>query len=101
MRRYHDQTGDLHRFVSVEGRIAATTVDGTLLVPVVADHAVWNAQVAAFAESVARAAGSDPELGKARVLVSGTLSERAREEMQGLGLDVIERALEAASPPSE
>jgi len=101
MRRYHDETGDLHRFVAVEGRIAATTADGTLLVPVVADHAVWSAPVAAFAESVARAAGSDPELGKARVLVSGTLSERAREEMQSLGLDVTERALEAASPPSE
>ena len=101
MRRYHDETGDLQRFVAVDGRIAATTADGTLLVPVVADHAVWNAPVAAFAESVARAAGSDPELGGARVLVSGTLSERAREEMQGLGIDVTERALEAATPPSE
>ncbi|MGI9591257.1 MAG: hypothetical protein ACR2P8_07805 [Myxococcota bacterium] len=101
MRRYQDQTGDLQRFVAVEGRIAATTSDGTLLVPVVADHAVWNAPVAAFAESVARATGSDPELGRARVLVSGTLSERARTEMQGLGIDVTERALEAATPPPD
>ncbi len=101
MRRYHDETGDLKRFVAVDGQIAATTTDGTLLVPVVADHAIWNAPVAAFAESVARAAGRDPELGGARVLVSGTLSDRARQEMQGLGIDVIERALEAASPSSE
>jgi hypothetical protein len=54
---------------------------------------------------VARATGSDPGLGRARVLVSGTLSERAREEMQGLGIDVTERALEAAAegatPPSD
>ena len=71
-----------------------------LLVPVVADHAVWNAPVAAFAESVARATGSDPGLGRARVLVSGTLSERAREEMHGLAIDVTERALEAAGDPS-
>jgi hypothetical protein len=35
------------------------------------------------------------------VLVSGTLSERARQEMQGLGIDVTERALEAATPPSD
>jgi hypothetical protein len=100
MRRYHDETGTLQRFVAVDGRIAATTADGTLLVPVVADHATWNAPVAAFAESVARAAGRDPKLGKARVLVSGTLSERAREEMQGLGLDVTERALQTSSPSS-
>ncbi len=85
----------------VDGRIAATTADGTLLVPVVADHAIWSAPVAAFAEAVARAAGGDPELAGARVLVSGTLSDRARQEMQGLGIDVIERALEAASPSSE
>ena len=101
MRRYHDETGDLKRFVAVDGRIAATTTDGTLLVPVLADHATWNAPVAAFAESVARAAGRDPALGGARVLVSGTLSERARQEMRGLGIDVTERALEAATPPSE
>lgn len=101
MRRYHDETGDLQRFVAVDGRIAATTTDGTLLVPVLADHATWNAPVAAFAESVARAAGRDSELGGARVLVSGTLSERARQEMQGLGIDVTERALEAATPPSD
>jgi hypothetical protein len=100
MRRYQEQTGELRRFVAVEGRIAATTADGTLLVPVVADHAVWNAPVAAFAEAVARAAGGDPELAKARVLVSGTLSERAREEMQGLGIDVREHALEASRAPS-
>jgi hypothetical protein len=101
MRRYHDETGDLKRFVAIDGRIAATTTDGTLLVPVLADHATWNAPVAAFAESVARAAGRDPALGGARVLVSGTLSERARQEMRGLGIDVTERALEAATPPSE
>lgn len=100
MRRYQEQTGDLQRFVAVDGRIAATTADGTLLVPVMADHATWNAPVAAFAESVARAAGRDPGVGRTRVLVSGTLSDRAREEMQGLGLDVTERALEAASPSS-
>ena len=36
-----------------------------------------------------------------RVLVSGILSERARTEMQGLGIDVTERALEAATPSSD
>lgn len=99
MRRYQDETGDLRRFVAVDGRIAATTADGTLLVPVVADHAVWDAPVAAFAEAVARAAGGDPGVAKARVLVSGSLSERARQEMQGLGIDVREHALDAGDPP--
>lgn len=97
MRRYGDQTGSLERFVTVGGRVAAYTEDGTLLVPVLGDHSSWTQGVASFAESMATAAGQDPEVTRTRLLFSGSLSERAREEMERLGLTVGEQTLPGSS----
>lgn len=94
MRRYRDETGSFERFVSVGGHVAATTADGTLLVPVLGEHATWTRGVASFAESLARAAGEDPEVTRTRLLFSGSLSERARREMERLGLAVSDDELE-------
>jgi hypothetical protein len=94
MRRYNSQGGGLQRILQVEGQVAAFTADGTLIVPVVADHAVWTERVAGFAESVAKAAGESPDAAKARFLFSGSLSDRALEEIQSLGIDVTPNALE-------
>ena len=101
MRGYHQQVGSLERFVTVGGRVAARAEDGTVVVPMTADHALWTPGVAAFAESVARAAGSDPDLAKTRVLVSGSVSERTREELRRRGIDVTEGAGELADEPAE
>ena len=54
--------------------------------------------VASFAESLARAAGEDPEVARTRLLFSGSLSDRARQEMESLGLTVTDDALPGASP---
>ena len=97
MRRYGDQTGSLERFVTVGGRVAAYTDDGTLLVPVLGDHSSWTQGVASFAESMASAAGQDPEVTRTRLLFSGSLSERARKEMEQLGLSVGEQTLPGSS----
>jgi hypothetical protein len=94
MRSYSSQGGGLQRILQVEGQVAAYTSDGTLIVPVVADHAVWTERVAGFAESVAKAAGESPDAAKARFLFSGTLSDRALEEIQSLGIDVTPNAME-------
>jgi hypothetical protein len=97
MRRYGDQTGSLERFVTVGGRVAAYTEDGTLLVPVLGDHSSWTQGVASFAESMASAAGQDPDVTRTRLLFSGSLSERARKEMEQLGLSVGEQTLPGSS----
>lgn len=96
MRRYGAQTGSLDRFVTVDGRVAATTRDGTLLVPVLGEHSAWTQGVASFAESLARAAGEDPGVARTRLLFSGSLSDRARREMESLGLSVTDDALPGA-----
>jgi hypothetical protein len=95
MRRYSSQVGSLERFTRLGGRVAAYAEDGTLVVPVEADHALWTPNIASFAAAIARAAGEDPEVAKTRLLVSGKLSARARREIQGLGIDVTEHALES------
>ncbi|MDJ0847341.1 MAG: hypothetical protein QNK04_03065 [Myxococcota bacterium] len=93
LRRYGEQTGSLERFLTVDGRVAAHTTDGTLVVPVLAEHGAWTQGVARLAESLAAASGQDPEVARTRLLVSGSLSERARREMERLGLSVTEKGL--------
>lgn len=103
MRRFGEEGGELTKFLQVEGQIAAYTRDGTLVVPVLADHAVWTERVEGFAESIAKAAGESPEAAKARFLVSGSLSSRALDEIRERGIDVTEDALdpERSSEASE
>ena len=93
MRQFGESEGGLQRIVNVDGQLAARAADGTLIVPVRSDHAVWTKQVEGFAESMARAAGRDPEVMKARIVFSGTLSPTARQRMEGLGLAVTEEGL--------
>ncbi len=94
MSRYGEQTGSLERFLTVDGRVAAHATDGTLVVPVLAEHGAWTRGVASFAESLARTTGEDPQVARTRLLVSGSLSDRARREIEGLGLKVTEKGLE-------
>lgn len=93
LRRYSDDGGGLAKLLQVDGQVAAYTRDGTLVVPVMADHAVWTERVEGFAESIAKAAGESPEAARARLLVSGSVSSRALDEMRERGIDVTEEAL--------
>lgn len=101
LRQYGENTGSLERLVTVGGRVAATTGDGTLLVPVLGEHSAWTQSVASFAESLALAAGEDPEVTRTRLLFSGSLSERARQEMESLGLSVAEEGLSGESDSAD
>jgi hypothetical protein len=100
MRSYGDREGGLDRIVEVDGQLAARGADGSLVVPVLADHALWTRQVAHFAEAIAEATGDDAEASKARLIFSGTLSERARNEIEDLGIGVRDD-LFGAPPPRD
>jgi hypothetical protein len=101
MRSYGDREGGLDRIIQVDGQLAARSADGALVVPVLADHALWTKEVAGFAEAIAEQTGEDPELAKARLVFSGTLSERAREEIEGLGIGVRDDLFSAPPPPDD
>lgn len=101
LRRYGRETGSLERFLTVDGRVAAHAGDGTLIVPVLAEHCAWTQGVASFAESLARSSGAAPGVVRTKLLVSGSLSDRARSEMEKLGLSVKERGLSDPEPPAD
>jgi hypothetical protein len=100
MRSYAGRADGLDRIVRVEGGIAARTGSGELVVPVRADHALWTRRVAAFAETIARETGGDPELARTRILFSGSVSPDAREGFERLGLAVGEEGLALPAPGS-
>jgi hypothetical protein len=98
MRSYGDREGGLDRIVEVDGQLAAHGADGALVVPVLADHALWTKEVASFAEAIAGSAGADAGSVKARLVFSGTLSDRARDEIEGLGIGVTDDLFGAPRP---
>jgi hypothetical protein len=69
-------------------------------VPVRADHALWTRRVEAFAETIAREAGGDPEVARTQIVFSGSVSPTAREAIERLGLVVGEEGLVLPAPPS-
>jgi hypothetical protein len=98
MRSYAGSGDGLARIVRVEGGIAARTASGELVVPVRADHALWTQRVEAFAESIARESGGDPDVARARIVFSGSVSPDAREGLERLGLAVGEAGLALPAP---
>jgi hypothetical protein len=94
MRRYNDNVGRIDRIVAVEGTLAGYAADGTLVVPFAADHAVWSQPTAAFTESFTEALPDDIEVRKTELLLSGTLSPKARAKIEDLGVEVMDRAFD-------
>jgi hypothetical protein len=103
MHRYNDNVGKIDKIVAVEGTLTGYAAEGTLVVPFPADHAVWSRSTAALARSFTEALPDDIEVRRTELLLSGTLSPKARAMMEDLGVEVVDRAferLEARSPES-
>jgi hypothetical protein len=94
MRRYNDDVGRIDRIVAIDGTLAGYAADGTLVVPLAADHVVWSPSTAALAESVTKAVPDDIEIRKTELLLSGTLSPKARAKIEGRGVGVVDRAFD-------
>lgn len=97
LRAYHDAADPLTRVAAEDSTVMGVTADGALVVPLILDHTVWSRPTA---ELVDRLADARQALGApaVRLLVSGTLSERARTELRARGIDVTERAFQAFAP---
>jgi hypothetical protein len=103
MRRYNDNVGRIDKIVAVEGTLTGYAAEGTLVVPFPADHAVWSRSTAASAKSFTEALPDDIEVRRTELLLSGTLSPKARAKIEDLGVEVVDRAferLEARTPES-
>ncbi|MBW2314826.1 MAG: hypothetical protein JRH10_11600 [Deltaproteobacteria bacterium] len=98
LRAYHETRDPLSRVAAHRNAVMGLTLDGELVVPLILDHTVWSRPAADFADRLREA---KQELGAdvIRLLVSGTLSERARAEFDERDIDVTERAFERLNPP--
>jgi hypothetical protein len=100
LRAYHEAADPVARVAAEQRAVLGVTLDDELVVPLILDHTVWSRRAADFAERVTSARDA---LGAREVhlLVSGTLSERARTELRGRGIDVTERAFDAFVPSGD
>lgn len=94
MRCYNDNVGLIDRIVAVDGSVTGYTQNGVLVVPYAVDYAVWNRPTARFAESITGSLPGDLDVRETELVLSGTLSPKARARLEGLGIGVTERAFD-------
>jgi hypothetical protein len=107
LRAYHEHRTPITRCVAIAAArpdrfvLAGVAEDGTLVVPEFVDHLVWTRPAARLADDLA--AGLPPELGIERreLLLSGTLSTKARAELESRGLLVTVNAFQSLSAELE
>lgn len=97
LRAHHENGEPLERVLGRRRAVMGLTEGGTLVVPLILDHAVWSRPTAAFATAVQGDAAA-VAAARTRLLVSGTLSDRARGEFGARGIEVLENAFDALRP---
>ena len=101
---YHRAISRFDRFLSVGPVAAARTVNGALVFNIPVDHVVWSETIARMVTTADNFANQLPGIKEKQIWITGTMSPRARAEMQRLNWKVYERneALIVATdkPPS-
>ena len=103
MRAFNDRISTIQRIVVIDGTPMGYTENGTLVLPLPADHTVWNPTIAALMHSMTQGPPAELTIEHTELLVSGTVSLTARQRIEALGVAVTERAFEHLkddSPPS-
>lgn len=88
---YHRAVGPIERFVGVGPVPAARTVKGALVFNLPVDYVVWTEDVARLVTNADNLANQLSGISEKQLWVTGTLSPRARAEMQRLNWKVYER----------
>jgi hypothetical protein len=89
---YHKAVTPLERFVSVGQLAAARSRKGALVFNVPVDYMVWTEPLARLAANTDNVANQLPGLTQKELWVTGSLSPKARAEMQRLGWKTYENA---------
>ncbi len=91
LRAYSDHVSPIREIVLVDGIPMGYTESGTLVVPLAADYAIWDAEAAALAHAMTTAL---PGSLRVELVLSGTASPLARERFEALGVAITERTFE-------
>ena len=94
MRVYSDRVSAFQRIVVINGVPMGYTQDGALVLPLPADHTIWNPTIAALTHAMTHSARAELNIERTELLVSGTVSSMARQKIEALGITVNERAFE-------
>lgn len=96
--RYHAGTAPLRAIRFEGGIITALDKEGTLLVPVSLDYAIWAERTARRTEEFGAIGKSRDGIKGLALWTDGQLSERLREQLKTRRIAWRERALESANP---
>jgi hypothetical protein len=88
---YHRAISPIERFVGVGPVPAARTAKGVLVFNIPVDYVVWTGDVSRVVTTADNLANQLPGIKEKQLWVTGTLSPRARAEMQRLNWKVYER----------
>ena len=90
---YNKSVTPLERFVSIGGLFAASrTANGALVVNLPADYIVWTEPMAQLLTQANQMMSELPGIKEKQVWLTGTLSPRARKEMESRGWQVRDQA---------
>jgi hypothetical protein len=102
IRAYHENVAPLERIAFFRNTVIGLTRDGRLVAPLALDYVVWTRPLHVFANSLRRSTVSDRRrVTKREILVTGSLSPRARAMIEGRGIVVTEQALERLRPAAD
>lgn len=99
LQAYHEHGPGLLRIAPVGRATGAVSRDGALILPLVADLAVWSRPFESLARGATEAAESAALDSGVELLVSGRLSAKARRELEARGIRATEQAFEALGAP--
>ena len=88
---YHRAVSPFERFLSVGPVAAARTVKGSLVFNIPVDYVSWTEEIARVVTTADNLANQLPGINDKQLWITGTLSPRARVEMQRLNWKVYER----------
>lgn len=88
---YHKEVRPIVRFVSAGKMVAAVTSDNKLLITAPVDHLAWTQTLDGFVTLLAELSAKGGEPAARELWLSGTVSKRARSEMDKRGWSVREK----------
>jgi len=90
MRGYHDTTAPITDVTVLAGWTIAKSANGTSLIPFPMDHGVWTRRAEQFVKYMAENYRPPGSMGKFEIWLTGTVSPRAKAELQSRGFKVVE-----------
>lgn len=92
LRGYHETRDRITAITMFEALTVAQTRSGVAVIPFALDHGIWTANADRLSQHLKTAYRAPGFTGRFELWVTGTLSARAKQELQARGFTVVEQA---------